>query len=76
MRLLGMARFVIPDSRLVIPDLIRDPVLLEHWIADQVRNDKLEPAMTLGSRDDSGCRYDNALYEAKAGGRNAVRLLA
>jgi hypothetical protein len=23
----------------VIPDLIRDPVLLEHWIADQVRND-------------------------------------
>jgi len=74
--------FVIPDLVFVIPDLIRDPVLLEHWIADQVRNDKLGPAMTVGSRDDSGCcndsgcRYDNALYEAKAGGRNAVRLLA
>ena len=31
--------FVIPDSAVVIPDLIRDPVPRRHWIADQVRND-------------------------------------
>ena len=34
---------------IVIPDSIRDPVPREHWIADQVRNDKLGSAMT--SRD-------------------------
>ena len=37
---------VIPDSQFVIPDSIRDPVLREHWIADQVRNDKVGDAMT------------------------------
>ena len=44
---------VIPDSQFVIPAPdqvrgfnIRDPVLREHWIADQVRNDKVGDAMT------------------------------
>ncbi len=40
---------VIPDSQFVIPDSIWDPVLRKHWIADQVRNDKLGSATT--SRD-------------------------
>ena len=31
---------VIPDSATVIPDSIRDPVVRQDWIADQVRNDK------------------------------------
>ena len=34
---------VIPDSMAVIPDSIRDPGPRRHWIADQVRNDKLGP---------------------------------
>jgi hypothetical protein len=37
---------VIPGYFTVIPDLIRDPVLREHWIADQVRNDSPEEART------------------------------
>jgi|APCry1669189241_1035207.scaffolds.fasta_scaffold64848_2 hypothetical protein len=31
---------VIPAYFTVIPDSIRDPVLRQYWIADQVRNDK------------------------------------
>ncbi len=38
---------VVPDSAVVIPDLIRDPVPRKPWIADQVRNDKSGSALLL-----------------------------
>ncbi len=34
---------VISDPKVVIPDLIRDPVPREHWIAGQARNDNDNP---------------------------------
>ena len=40
---------VTPDSISVIPDSIRDPVVRQDWIADQVRNDS-------GVRNDNGGR--------------------
>ena len=43
---------VILDSATVIPDSIRDPVVRQDWIADQVRNDN-------GGRNDSGGGNDD-----------------
>ena len=41
--------FAIPGQEFVIPGLTRDPVPGEHWIADQVRNDKASVTPDPGS---------------------------